>query len=211
MYLLKLQSRVWDSNWFGSKQMICELWLKSAGKMRTLWTLNHFWTEHEMRIFLKLEDWNWFGSKQMICELWTKTEGKMGTLWSLNHFSAVTQNAKKKRTCWNLNYELLAQFVLAACMQNHFHHLTQNAIWIVFFVTFAQLHSQNFTLLCANWLAKFFRAFCIVSRSDKVALEFRLYLKVELVAAETAKLNILNRMYHFVPKKFHANISKNLM
>ena len=53
---------------------------------------------------------------------------------------------------------------------------------------------QNFTLLCANWLAKFFRAFCIVSSSDKVALEFRLYLKVELVAAETAKLNILNRM-----------------
>jgi len=114
--------------------------------------------------------------------------------WIIFQLSPKMQRAKKKRTCWNLNCELLAQFVRAACVQNHFHHLTQNAIWAVFFVKFAQLHSQNFTLLCANWLAKFFRAFCIVSRSDKVALEFRLYLKVELVAAETAKLNILNRM-----------------
>ena len=173
--------------------MICELWLKSEGKMRTLWTLNHFWTEHEMRIFLNLEDWNWFGSNQMICELWTKSEGKMGTLWSLNQFLVVTQNAKKKRLCWNLNSELLAQFVRAACRIIFvIWHKIQHEV-----LSLQNSHNyrlQNFTLLCANWLAKFFRAFCIVSSSDKVALEFRLYLKVELVAAETAKLNILNRM-----------------
>ena len=42
-------------------------------------------------------------------------------------------------------------------------------------------------------LAKFFRAFCILYQGNEAPLEFRLYVKVELVAAETAKWNILNR------------------
>ena len=160
MYLLKLESRVWDSNWFGSKQMICELWLKSAGKMRTLWTLNHFWTEHEMRIFLNLEDWNWFGSNQMICELWTKSEGKMGTLWILNQFLAVTQNAKKKRTCWNLNCELLPPpSICSCCVQNHFCHLTQSSIWSVFFVKFAQLSFAKLYIALCKLTGQIFSGF----------------------------------------------------
>ena len=116
MYLLKLESRVWDSNWFGSKQMICELWLKSERKMRTLWTLNHFWIEHEMRIFLKLEGWNWFVANKWFANFEPKLKGKClpcGT-WINFQLSPKMQRKSARAGTWIANF-WLNLFVLRAC------------------------------------------------------------------------------------------------
>ena len=172
--------------------MICKVWLKSEGKMRTLWTLNHFWTKHES-FFLKLEDWNWFGRKEMIYWLWPKSEGKMGTLWSLNHFSNVDQNAMKRERAWTwiANFWLIL-FVLRAESFSSF--CTKFNVKCFLCKTSIRIVCKTLLYFVQIDWPNFFGLFTSSYQGNKVTLEFRFHLKVDLAAAEAAKLIILNRM-----------------
>ena len=49
--------------------------------------------------------------------------------------------------------------IYSCCVQNHFRHLTQNSIWSVFFVKFAQLSFAKFYIALCKLIGQIFSGF----------------------------------------------------
>ena len=54
---------------------------------------------------------------------------------------------------------LRAESFCSCCVQNHFHHLTQNSVWSVFFVKFAQLSFAKLYIALCKLTGQIFSGF----------------------------------------------------